>query len=467
MMVPSRPFVFRHVYDFVVFDHLSRIQFFSFIILCFFSGISSSLRIKSIHVPPTLRLGQATWLNCSYELEDDHLYSIKWFKSDLEEPDANKTEFYRYLANEQPPINVYETPGIFVQTNLSTKGDVYLFNSSLDTEGRFWCEVLADQPSFQTVFKDAIMHVHHLPPQGPTIQPSILSLDKSDIINTTCYTGPSKPQATLTWYVNDRKVSTRFVRNEDHLLKQTQSGLKASQVRLLLPSSEEPPVDGAYRLRCESKLVQKTTRASQVIIFSDSSKPSNKFLAVHEGEDPTISGTKNSYSLDDSISLNCTSTQASSAPELVWLVNEKPATAGQWHDPQVQSLTIGQIARSRLELFLSADKFISSTSLRKSLSLKRSRTPLDEDQKQLRIKCTSTLSKTISAQNAMIVVASNRQSSQLFVADRGGLRTVTNGQFNAGASTVSFLSSHILIPFFIICAALTILTALRATFSDA
>ena len=42
----------------------------------------------------------------------------------------------------------------------SNRGSVYLWKTDISTEGRFRCEVSADAPFFQTVIKEAEMHVY-------------------------------------------------------------------------------------------------------------------------------------------------------------------------------------------------------------------------------------------------------------------------------------------------------------------
>lgn len=70
---------------------------------------TSGLRLLRLDVPSIMRRGEATWLNCSYELERDQLYSIKWYK--------NNVEIYRYLPSETPRVKVYNMPGIHIDVS--------------------------------------------------------------------------------------------------------------------------------------------------------------------------------------------------------------------------------------------------------------------------------------------------------------------------------------------------------------
>lgn len=47
-----------------------------------------------------------------------------------------------------------------------------------------------------------------LPYEDPVIKGLYSQYQLGDLVNLTCSYGPSKPNASLTWYINDRKVST-------------------------------------------------------------------------------------------------------------------------------------------------------------------------------------------------------------------------------------------------------------------
>jgi len=49
-------------------------------------------------------------LECHYDMMDERLYSVKWYK------DGN--EFYRYLPRDEPPAQVFDLPGVTVDVSL-------------------------------------------------------------------------------------------------------------------------------------------------------------------------------------------------------------------------------------------------------------------------------------------------------------------------------------------------------------
>ncbi|PRD17732.1 UNVERIFIED_CONTAM: hypothetical protein NCL1_63440 [Trichonephila clavipes] len=77
--------------------------------------IVPALRLAKLDVSSAVIRGEPAWLNCSYTLEGDELYSVKWYK--------NNVEFYRFLPTDRPPGQKYDLQGVYV--------DVSRFFSSL------------------------------------------------------------------------------------------------------------------------------------------------------------------------------------------------------------------------------------------------------------------------------------------------------------------------------------------------
>ncbi|CAL1275894.1 unnamed protein product [Larinioides sclopetarius] len=74
-----------------------------FCLLLIASG-SSGLKLMSLDVPTAVMQGDSIWLNCTLDLESDDLYSVKWYKDDV--------EFYRHLPRDSPSGQKYDIPGI-------------------------------------------------------------------------------------------------------------------------------------------------------------------------------------------------------------------------------------------------------------------------------------------------------------------------------------------------------------------
>lgn len=60
-------------------------------------------------VPAVVLRGEAVWLNCSFDLENEKLYSVKWHKDDV--------EFYRYLPEDIPPAQTYHVEGVHLDVS--------------------------------------------------------------------------------------------------------------------------------------------------------------------------------------------------------------------------------------------------------------------------------------------------------------------------------------------------------------
>lgn len=65
---------------------------------------TNGLRMLQLIVPKHVVLGQNIRLECNFNLDDEKLYSVKWYK------DGN--EFYRYVPQEQPPAMAFNLPGV-------------------------------------------------------------------------------------------------------------------------------------------------------------------------------------------------------------------------------------------------------------------------------------------------------------------------------------------------------------------
>lgn len=60
---------------------------FQFLLFRFFSTkfhLGSSLRLVMLEVPSPSYAGESIELSCIYDLEQDKLYSVKWYKNDVE-----------------------------------------------------------------------------------------------------------------------------------------------------------------------------------------------------------------------------------------------------------------------------------------------------------------------------------------------------------------------------------------------
>ena len=91
-------------------------------LLCFAIAGIVSLTLNTIEVPPHKVVGDKAVLICQFDMEGDTLYSVKWYKDDR--------EFYRFVPNDRPRLQVFDTEGI--QVDVSTK---HMYDCITDTYG--------------------------------------------------------------------------------------------------------------------------------------------------------------------------------------------------------------------------------------------------------------------------------------------------------------------------------------------
>ena len=63
--------------------------------------ITTSVKLSQMNVPEIVYHGESTWLNCSYDLQNEPLYSVKWFKKNENEVKEEYiwSEIYRFVSD--------------------------------------------------------------------------------------------------------------------------------------------------------------------------------------------------------------------------------------------------------------------------------------------------------------------------------------------------------------------------------
>ena len=81
------------------------------------------VKIRSLKVPEAVRINHSIKLNCLYDLENEALYSIKWYR-ELE-------EFYRYVPKEEPPTRIFSIPDLNVDVSTKLFRGVKVYSSGM------------------------------------------------------------------------------------------------------------------------------------------------------------------------------------------------------------------------------------------------------------------------------------------------------------------------------------------------
>jgi len=78
--------------------------------LILFADFIEALKDVSVMIPQAVKRGSNALFTCNYDMENDTLYSVKWYKG--------KREFYRYTPKENPAMKVFAmTSGLNVEVS--------------------------------------------------------------------------------------------------------------------------------------------------------------------------------------------------------------------------------------------------------------------------------------------------------------------------------------------------------------
>lgn len=159
--------------------------------------LSLSLKILELTVPTHKLVGEGVRLVCKFDMEGEMLYSVKWYR--------NEQEFYRFVPNDRPKLQIFPQDGIKVERSKSSRQHVFLTDLQLDASGTYRCEVSGEAPSFRTKHQEKVMVVVQEPYHNEIInlKPRYYT---GDLVNVTCYSRGSSPPASLHWKINGEAV---------------------------------------------------------------------------------------------------------------------------------------------------------------------------------------------------------------------------------------------------------------------
>ncbi|XP_015911212.1 cell adhesion molecule 2 isoform X2 [Parasteatoda tepidariorum] len=219
--------------------------------------VTKAFRIVMLDVPSPTILGESVELTCSYELDDEQLYSVKWYKNDV--------EFYRYVPNDWPPGQFLPLPGIRVDLSKSGKNSVYLRHVDLNSGGLYRCEISAEAPSFDTAEAEKEMKVYVLPSEGPTLTGGNQEYRIGDTVIVNCTSAKSKPAATLRWYINDELVGPEYETEYSTTLHA--DGLETSSLGLKFIVTSQHFQNGNMKLKCTATISRIYTMSNEEMVF--------------------------------------------------------------------------------------------------------------------------------------------------------------------------------------------------------
>lgn len=197
-------------------------------------------------------VGQELSLSCAYDLEEDVLHSLKWYRGDK--------EFYRYLPRDSSsPVTIYPLDGVSVSPRASPTLLV-LDKVSSATNGVFKCEVSGGPPRFKTDVGVSIIQTIDLPEQGPRITGVVPAYSVGDSITAACLAPVSQPASRLRWYINHDTADPSFVSNQTtEVVTEDGPGL------LILNAERSDFQDVVMRLRSPLKYDLESSAASSSV----------------------------------------------------------------------------------------------------------------------------------------------------------------------------------------------------------
>jgi len=161
-------------------------------------------------VPHYKQRGDNATLLCRYSQGSKHLYSLKWYKDEV--------EFYRYQPwNLKDQQQIFDVPGIKVDLADSKPSRIVLRKVNFRSSGIYRCEITSI--NFEIYEKYEQMTVIELPKKAPTITTSNLhginQYEIGDMLQLNCTSDPSNPAAELKWEINKELVPEQhYIFNE-------------------------------------------------------------------------------------------------------------------------------------------------------------------------------------------------------------------------------------------------------------
>ncbi|XP_058790645.1 uncharacterized protein LOC131663903 [Phymastichus coffea] len=229
------------------------------LIFNYLTGIEA-LRMTALKIPQHVVQNQTVRMECNFNLDRETLYSVKWYK--------DGHEFYRYVPKEHPAVQVFPLPGVNVDKRKSIERSIELRRVSHESTGRYRCEVSAEAPAFHTVSNHADMTVVVLPEQGPRISGTKVKYQAGDLVRLNCTSAPSKPPATLMWYVNEEPVDSKHLKGP-HNISVDAGGLSSSQLGLEFRLSAKHFRRGDMKLKCLATISSLYLRSDEHRVAGD------------------------------------------------------------------------------------------------------------------------------------------------------------------------------------------------------
>ncbi|CAH0407009.1 unnamed protein product [Chilo suppressalis] len=163
----------------------------------------ASVHITELRVEAHIAEGATALLGCKFNMEDDSLYSLKWYK--------DGSEFYRYAPKAKRPTMTFYVPGVNIDLTRSSTNFVTLKHFTRESAGVYSCEVYGEGPNFTMDRRQKYVSVDLLPKNGPMIVGLEKEYRHGSKMDVNCTTGPSRPEAQLAWFINGHPAPQNYL----------------------------------------------------------------------------------------------------------------------------------------------------------------------------------------------------------------------------------------------------------------
>ncbi|KAK4317231.1 hypothetical protein Pmani_011675 [Petrolisthes manimaculis] len=216
-------------------------QFITITLLQMILGVTQGIRITKLEVPKALAEGDSGILECVWNDEGDHVYSLKWYQG--------INEFYRWTPLETPEVKTFPTRHFSVDKRVSERGRILVHNVTLAAAGNYRCEVSGEAPTFKTSFSTAQIRVIHLPDGMPEITSKTRQPYRvNEVVSVTCISHGGRPPPTLTFYINQQRAQGQWNGEEVIVNRSTGQHTTLKHFKFLLrPSLAQ---DGILIVKC-------------------------------------------------------------------------------------------------------------------------------------------------------------------------------------------------------------------------
>ncbi|KAH8279865.1 hypothetical protein KR054_008881 [Drosophila jambulina] len=229
--------------------------------LVLFADFIVALKDVSVMIPQAVKRGSNALFTCNYDMENDTLYSVKWYKG--------KREFYRYTPKENPAMKVFAmTSGLNVERNLSNQSHVVLQSVPLNISGKFTCEISVEAPTFQTAMVSGEMEVVELPEEHTVVTGIQARYRVGDLVDGNCSIKYSKPAANLTWTINGIVVPPHHIKTYQ-TERQENSTLESVTSAIHFMVTTQHFLKSQMRLKCTANIFDIFKEEMESIIEED------------------------------------------------------------------------------------------------------------------------------------------------------------------------------------------------------